>query len=44
MAQHVARLMKRGGGLVLGVGALLFLPVAVLGPVAEHMGPLPFGG
>jgi hypothetical protein len=25
MAQHVARLMKRGGGLVLGVGALLFL-------------------
>jgi K+-transporting ATPase ATPase A chain len=31
-------------GTVLLVGALLFLPVAVLGPVAEHMGPLPFGG
>ena len=24
--------------------ALLFLPVAALGPVAEHLGPLPFGG
>ena len=23
---------------------LLFLPVAALGPVAEHFGPLPFGG
>jgi len=21
-----------------------FLPVAALGPVAEHLGPLPFGG
>jgi K+-transporting ATPase ATPase A chain len=26
------------------VGALLFLPVAALGPVAEHLGPIPFGG
>jgi K+-transporting ATPase ATPase A chain len=28
---------------VLLLGALLFLPVAVLGPVAEHFGPTPFG-
>jgi len=26
------------------VGALLFLPVVVLGPLAEHLGPIPFGG
>jgi K+-transporting ATPase ATPase A chain len=36
------------GGLLLGtiliIGALLFLPVAALGPLAEHLGPLPFGG
>ena len=31
-------------GTILIVGALLFLPVAVLGPVAEHYGPFPFGG
>jgi K+-transporting ATPase ATPase A chain len=31
-------------GTVLIIGALLFLPVAVLGPVAEHLGPIPFGG
>jgi potassium-transporting ATPase potassium-binding subunit len=31
-------------GTILLVGALLFLPAAVLGPVAEHFGPLPFGG
>ena len=30
-------------GTVMLVGALLFLPAAVLGPVAEHLGPLPFG-
>jgi K+-transporting ATPase ATPase A chain len=30
-------------GTVLLVGALLFLPAAVLGPVAEHLGPVPFG-
>jgi K+-transporting ATPase ATPase A chain len=29
---------------ILIVGALLFLPVAVLGPLAEHLGPIPFGG
>jgi len=29
---------------ILIVGALLFLPVAALGPVAEHLGPMPFGG
>ncbi|MDR3634923.1 MAG: potassium-transporting ATPase subunit KdpA, partial [Isosphaeraceae bacterium] len=28
---------------ILLVGALLFLPAAVLGPVAEHAGPIPFG-
>ena len=26
------------------IGSLLFLPVAALGPVAEHFGPMPFGG
>jgi K+-transporting ATPase ATPase A chain len=31
-------------GVVLIIGALLFLPVGVLGPVAEHFGPMPFGG
>jgi K+-transporting ATPase ATPase A chain len=31
-------------GTILLVGALLFLPAMVLGPVAEHLGPLPFGG
>jgi K+-transporting ATPase ATPase A chain len=31
-------------GTIMIVGALLFLPVAVLGPVAEHLGPMPFGG
>lgn len=30
-------------GTIVLVGALLFLPVAALGPVAEHLGPLPFG-
>lgn len=36
------------GGLLFGtiaiIGALLFLPVAALGPLAEHLGPIPFGG
>jgi K+-transporting ATPase ATPase A chain len=31
-------------GTIVLVGALLFLPAAVLGPVAEHLGPMPFGG
>jgi potassium-transporting ATPase potassium-binding subunit len=31
-------------GTILLVGALLFLPAAVLGPLAEHVGPIPFGG
>jgi K+-transporting ATPase ATPase A chain len=31
-------------GTIILVGALLFLPAAVLGPVAEHFGPIPFGG
>ncbi len=31
-------------GVILIVGALLFLPVAALGPLAEHLGPFPFGG
>jgi K+-transporting ATPase ATPase A chain len=30
-------------GTILLVGALMFLPVAALGPLAEHFGPLPFG-
>ena len=29
-------------GTILLVGALLFLPAAVLGPVAAHLGPMPF--
>jgi K+-transporting ATPase ATPase A chain len=31
-------------GTVVIIGALLFLPVAALGPLAEHLGPIPFGG
>jgi K+-transporting ATPase ATPase A chain len=31
-------------GTILIIGALLFLPVAALGPIAEHLGPIPFGG
>ncbi|MGH9676534.1 MAG: potassium-transporting ATPase subunit KdpA, partial [Candidatus Acidiferrum sp.] len=31
-------------GTILLAGALLFLPAAILGPVAEHVGPMPFGG
>jgi K+-transporting ATPase ATPase A chain len=31
-------------GTILIVGALLFLPVAALGPLADHLGPVPFGG
>jgi K+-transporting ATPase ATPase A chain len=31
-------------GTVLMLAALLFIPAAVLGPAAEHLGPLPFGG
>ena len=31
-------------GTIIIVGALLFLPVAALGPMAEHVGPIPFGG
>jgi K+-transporting ATPase ATPase A chain len=31
-------------GTVVIIQALLFLPVAVLGPFAEHFGPIPFGG
>jgi potassium-transporting ATPase potassium-binding subunit len=31
-------------GVIILVGALLFLPAALLGPVAEHLGPIPFGG
>jgi K+-transporting ATPase ATPase A chain len=30
-------------GTIILIGALLFLPVAALGPVAEHFGPIPFG-
>ncbi len=31
-------------GTIILVGALLFLPVAALGPIADHLGPMPFGG
>src|SRR5208282_5309212 len=31
-------------GTIAVVGALLFLPVAALGPLAQHLGPIPFGG
>ena len=31
-------------GTIVILGALLFLPVAALGPLAEHLGPIPFGG
>ena len=31
-------------GTIVIIGALLFLPVAALGPVADHLGPIPFGG
>ena len=31
-------------GTILLLGALLFLPAAVIGPIAEHLGPIPFGG
>ena len=30
-------------GTILLVGALLFMPAAMLGPVADHLGPMPFG-
>ena len=29
---------------ILIIGALLFLPIAALGLIAEHLGPVPFGG
>jgi K+-transporting ATPase ATPase A chain len=31
-------------GTIVVIGALLFLPVATLGPLAEQFGPIPFGG
>jgi K+-transporting ATPase ATPase A chain len=31
-------------GTIILVGAILFLPVAALGPIAEHFGPIPLGG
>ena len=31
-------------GTIVVIGALLFLPVAALGPLADHLGPMPFGG
>lgn len=31
-------------GTIVIIGALLFLPAAALGPMAEHFGPIPFGG
>ncbi|HEY2784007.1 MAG TPA: potassium-transporting ATPase subunit KdpA [Fimbriiglobus sp.] len=30
-------------GTIVLVGALMFLPAAALGPIAEHYGPMPFG-
>jgi K+-transporting ATPase ATPase A chain len=31
-------------GTIVLIGALLFLPAVALGPLAEHLGPIPFGG
>jgi potassium-transporting ATPase potassium-binding subunit len=31
-------------GTIIIVAGLLFLPVGALGPLAEHLGPIPFGG
>jgi potassium-transporting ATPase potassium-binding subunit len=31
-------------GTIVIIGALLFLPAAALGPLADHLGPIPFGG
>jgi K+-transporting ATPase ATPase A chain len=31
-------------GTIIILAGLLFLPVAALGPLAEHLGPIPFGG
>ena len=31
-------------GTIIVIGGLLFLPVGVLGPIADHLGPMPFGG
>jgi K+-transporting ATPase ATPase A chain len=31
-------------GTIVIIGALLVLPVAALGPLADYLGPLPFGG
>ena len=31
-------------GTIVIIGALLFFPAAALGPLAEHFGPIPFGG
>jgi len=31
-------------GTIVVIGALLFLPAIALGPLAEHLGPMPFGG
>jgi K+-transporting ATPase ATPase A chain len=31
-------------GTILLIGALLFMPAAAIGPVADHLGPIPFGG
>lgn len=31
-------------GTIIIIGGLLFLPAAVLGPIAEQFGPIPFGG
>jgi K+-transporting ATPase ATPase A chain len=31
-------------GTIVIIGALLFLPLAALGPLADHLGPMPFGG
>ncbi len=30
-------------GTLVIIGALLFIPMAMLGPIAEHLGPIPFG-
>jgi nitrogen regulatory protein P-II 1 len=38
VAETIARAVRTG------IGALLFMPVSAPGPLAEHLGPIPFGG
>jgi K+-transporting ATPase A subunit len=39
----IAKLLLQNLIWIAAMGALLFLPAAILGPIAEHWGPIPFG-